>query len=266
MLLVTQDTRFFSRANINSALWALVVGIVGFAAGSVWSLYKGKEKVIIATTDDGAKPIVVRVEKTADDPAVLTIARIDVLVDEVRRLREQTGAGGNQTAASSRSSRPTVLSPAPKTEGSGSEPSPAGTTPSDVTSYAMNRPFLPELKLPEAVRGYTRGTLTGFGRAACPAGDLSAGDTVAIRLSLNAGVRTEKLTPVFLSLSRRVAERRIEQVFKQQFHLQTGVNQFPVPLDVPPGIYEFEVGFYSRNELNSTYPRLYGLACTIAVR
>src|ERR1043166_8349541 len=96
-----ETERFFSRANVHRFFWSVLLAIAGFAAGHIWTSYRGKEKVIVATAEDGAKPIVVRVERTPDDPAAQTVDRINVLVDEVRHLRREAGTSSHGYSAPS---------------------------------------------------------------------------------------------------------------------------------------------------------------------
>jgi hypothetical protein len=252
---------FFSRGNIYKAIWSLLLGVLGFSAGLLWSAYKGKDKVVIATTEDGAKPIVVRVETTPDDPARLTLDRIDVLVEEVRRLRGQATPDhssarttSNATTGSAESSIDTAAVASSRND-----------MLPDVESHALNRPFLPKFELPKHVHGYSLRDLAGFGRAQCPANNIKAGNSIVVRLILNGGVNVDELTPVFLTVARPTAKNTFTQVSEQQFVLEPGVNQFQVPFDVPAGSYRFDVGFHSRAELKEEYPPFYGLVCDVIV-
>lgn len=261
-----ETQRFFSKAGMHNAIWSLLVGLVCFGVGVAWSSFKGKEKVIIATTEDGAKPIVVRVQKTPDDPALLTVARIDVLVDEVRRLREQTKPTFKLSTES-----PNHLSPLPtSSEQARDQPVPLprddALLSANANSYALNLPFLPKFELPSVVHGYMRAGLAGFGKATCPAGDVLSGGSVIFPLTLTSTANVQELTPVFLRISRPTGINQITQVFSQQYLLRGGQNYFQIPFDVPAGAYQFDIGFYSRGDLDRAYPNFYGLSCNVNVR
>src|SRR5260370_17785655 len=68
--------------------------------------------------------------------------------------------------------------------------------------FAPNPPFIPELVLPAAVKGYTHANLAGFAEATCPPKALKRGESLLVQLVLNPPVNVGELTPVFVLATR----------------------------------------------------------------
>jgi hypothetical protein len=237
--------RFLSPSNVHRTLWSILLAVLAFGAGLVWKHFTGKDKIVVASTEDGAKPLVVRVERTSDDPALQTNDRIGALADEVRRLREQI---------------PTTLKASP------GHRLPSKALPIQDGSFALNALQIPAFHMPVAVKGYTEDSLAGFGRANCPQKELVRGDSLVFRLSTYPVVNIDELTPLFLAIIRRTSPNNTLVLLERQFVLRSGVNQIEIQFDYPPGNYDLRLGFYVRAELKTEYPNLYGMKCELTVR
>jgi hypothetical protein len=228
---------FFSRSNVHMAVWSILLALLAFTAGRAWTFMRGTEKLVVATPADGAQPLVVRVERPPDDPAIEAVARMDALVSEVRRLQEQSEripiVGGNDRRRS---------------------------------SSTTNRPFLPAFVLPSVVKGYHPASLSGFGEGTCPSKEIRAGDAALIHLELDPSVNLDELTPAFLRVVRPEGKQQAVQLFEEQYVLGKGRNAFRLPFDLRPGVYQVSVGFYARAELGREYPQFYAMSCEVAAR
>lgn len=227
-----QSERFLSRANVHRALWTLLIALVSFGGGLLYRQYHGKEKVVVATPEDGAKPLVVRVERLPGDPESKSQARIEELMAEVRSLkRPESKLDVRRTRSSS-----------------------------------FNSPFIPSFELPASVKGYKHAKLAGFGEASCPPKGMARGDAVLIQLFLEAGINVNELSPVFVRIDRPKDKENNEEVLEQQFVLVTGLNSFRISHELPLGEYKLLVGFYARAELSREYPNFYSIECPLLVR
>lgn len=235
-----EKERFFSRANFHRLGWSLLGALVAFAASSAYSHYRGKERVVIATPDEGAKPLVVTILRAPGDPESQSIARIDELKEELLRLREE------QTRSRTRPQ--------------------SGLTSRRTSAARINQPYVPAFLLPDAVKGYSRSGLSGFGEASCPPDVVAKGEGLLLQLFLEQRVNVEELSPAYLRVDRPEGARNSVRVLEQQYVLATGMNSFKLPIELAPGVYDVSLGFYARAELSRQYPNFYSIECRMTVR
>lgn len=231
--------RFFSRDNLHRAGWSILVALVAFGAGSVYSRLRGQEKVVIATPDEGAKPLVVRIDRTPGDPGV-PVPGVAELTDEIRRLRAENAN-------------------VPPRARSGLEARRTG-------SSTFSPPFIPAFELPASVQGYSRKGLGAFGEASCPPEVVTKSGAILLQLYLEERVDVGALTPAFLRIDRPEGKNNSVQVLEQQYVLAKGLNSFRVPIDFPPGKYDLALGFYALAELKRPYPNFYSVECPMKVQ
>jgi len=232
--------RFFGRSNIHRAGWTLLATLVAFTSGTLYSRITGKDKVIIATPEDGAKPLVVRIERTPGEPEAQSAARLDELKDSIQQLRED------------------LTRPKHSQQGSAS--------PKQATIVTTNSPFVPAFQMPLAVKGYYRAGLSGFGQATCPPELVTRGQAVLLKLFLEPRVNTAELSPVYVRVDRPEGNNQVAQVLEQQFVLDPGHNLFRVPMDFTTGVYDISLGFYARSELSRAYPNFYAAVCRVRLQ
>ncbi len=228
---MASEQKFFSTQNLHQAIWALVIGAVAFTCGLIFTKVTGAEKVVVATPADGAAPVVVRIERSPDDPDFLTVERLNSLSKALEDLAARSSLEGGQQA---------------------------------VTS-TLNRPMTPAFNMPVNVQGYLKAPIAGFGKARCPEARVTRDEVFLVQLDLNPNVRTTALSPIYLRVDRPSTPNEVTQVYEQQYELHTGLNSFVMGYQLPIGNYEMALGFYATSELSRAFPNFYSLDCQFSV-
>ncbi len=238
-----QEDSFFSRKHLFQAAWAIliaaVIGFGGYLIGIARTTVTGQEKVVIATPDDGAAPLVVRVETREDDPQQRYVETLEVISEEFQKLRLlEAERQANQNNITQQKS---------------------------TGMLRFNRPTIPAFETPSAVKGYLRASLAGYAQASCPPTNFTNADVLIIEMHLNPTINIAALTPAFIRVDSPEPDGNVSQVFEQQFNLRAERNTFGIPIDLEPGSYHIEAGFYLRSELVRAFPDFHSIRCPITV-
>lgn len=232
---------FFSTDNIHRFCWGLAGALVLALVQRGYSHYRGPGKIIVATPQDGAEPLVVRMERTDNSSEVELQQYIRSLVQELKFFRTIKSQAGVSAIAS--------------------------TTTPNFYETPFNLVQIPAFDLPDSVDGYTHKSLSGIADVICPPPEIDRQDAITIEMTFYSGKKLSEFSPIVVRMLRDGKDPKSEILeLKQQFELTGGLNRLRVQTDIPIGRHDLYVGVYAKSELGLKYPPYYNMRCPLTVR
>ena len=256
---------FFSKANLHSAIWALVVGLIGFCAALVWKSYSGPDEVKIINSNTAKKdttytivqfqPLEMRDNnKVYNNTNVSKSKNIKRHADDKQIFQSSAAIVDSLIKATISRDKDLKIS----TEIRAIPP----TTPVEdnisINSTNIIAPFnRPKFTLPTIVTGYTSGELNSYTNISISKEYYTKSDEAEIFISIfNADV-LNKITPLFISVLKQTSPNNYNLMWSEQYRITDTKSKIRFSCNFPKDTYEIEIGFYFREGLNTKFPTFY---------
>lgn len=118
-------------------------------------------------------------------------------------------------------------------------------------------PTIPKFNLPTVVSGYMPHSLNDYGTVSIPRVVFSSGEKIKIDFQLLDKRIVEKISPVFISVLKKVRDNNYNLIWNNQFKVTDKNNTVEISADFKADTYELIFGFYIMDEINQKFPPFY---------
>jgi len=209
--------RFFSKQNINKAIWALLIGLVSFVSGKVYQGIYGPQKVVIDSRATKSDPIYVRIHDNYGDKLNRETGKLKKDINESKMYSNYVGAKDNN----------------------------------------INKSLSDKYELPKNVKGYYLSAISGITDNSRVDQAIKRGYPIIISFLLRDKNILSTATPAIVDIVKVVSSNEVTQVYKNAYELRYGQNNIVIDVDLPRGKYELRYGYYRVGELSREFPNFY---------
>jgi len=258
---------FFSRSHLISAGWTALFGVVSFIGGILWNVYTSPTKVVVTnlpkTVNATSAPVIYPFPENS-------INALNKLSKELNRYQKELIHFEKQAlnASTNRNKQSKYLE---KSVGD------LTATLNQLTNSAAIRQQTaasniklentkiqhPEFSLPSGVKGYTKMGIYGVTDVRCPQRDVLTSAVLNFGFTLKNDDLLQGITPLFVSIDKIVDATHLTQIYAQQYRINFGKNDYKVTINLNPGDYQFEFGYYMRDQLQKEFPNFYEKDCRV---
>lgn len=257
------DTGFFSRLYIYPAIWAIIIGLLGFSSGLIWRNLSGPDEIVVLNNRFEKDTTVTIIEFKPDDKYFDNLAKMTSMSMDKKHSTDQLNQKNKTIDSISFAigkefqsiydSLNLMVANVAYSQGHGEIIS----KPSALKNYGHSQIQRPLFKLPETVGGYVNGKINSFATVTLNSNKFKRKDVISISLDFFNKQTLGMMTPLFIDIAEPKAENSYYQIWSEQYRINELKNNISFSSDFPPGNYILSVGFYMKNELDEKYPRRY---------
>lgn len=257
------DTGFFSRSYIYPAIWAVVIGLLGFGSGLIWRNLSGPDEIVILNNQFEKDTTVTIIEFKPDDKYFDNLAKMTGMsmdkkhpTDQPKQKHKTIDSITFAIVQEYQSKYDSLRLQVSKI----SNPQVHGqiiSKPSAKISHGHSQIQRPLFKFPEIVGGYVNGKINSFATISLNSNEFKRQDVISISLDFFNTQTLGMITPIFIDIVEVKTENRFFQIWSEQYKINELKNIISFSSDFPPGNYTLSVGFYMKNELDEKFPRRY---------
>lgn len=266
------NDKFFSKSNLFPAIWALVVGLIGFFGGLIWDNISGPDEVMVLNQGVETDTTVTIIEFKPDKDYFDNLTQMTAKSINRQYSRNQSSqkketidslaiaiAKDYQTKFDSLKVKTFDFAMPQLNEEIRSIPSPE----IRPTSSQLQRPLF---KMPKIVEGYTDRNTNSYAAISINSEEYSKNEKVVVSIDFFNKETLQKITPIFISILEKKSENRFYLIWSEQYAINELNNMISFSADFKPGNYDLTVGFYNKNELNIKYPHRYAKKFNIEIK
>lgn len=238
---------FFSRNNINTAVWTIAVALLAFGSGLVWNHFFSKPEKVYVTNDLNRRDTVVNIIRVVGDTSIY---------DKVKRIeRERIDNYEKNLKKITQEYDKLVDSINYKIEIKNTVPK----------SYITASVLRPKFYMPKIVEGYHQGSISSFAKTECPKKTVKSGEIITLKIDLLDKKWIGKITPLFIDIVKRKSKNSVYQIWSEQYEIIGERVMIPFVADFEKGDYQLTFGFYLKDEINKKYPTFYRRTCNLSI-
>jgi hypothetical protein len=258
------NDKFLSRSNIYPALWAIIVGILGFVGALIWKSWTGPEEVIVLNNRDNSKDTTV---------TIITFIPDNDYFDQVNKLTSKTiqkqfvnskspemkmtvDSLSNSIAKEYQLKFDSLLL-ATKLSTQQNVNDKLISLPSKDESLNMAQIKRPKYKMPSIVSGYSQGIINPFASISINNTKFNQKEKISLSIDFYNKSTLEKITPIYVDIVEPKSSNSVYQIWSEQYEILNTNNTITFSADFKPGNYELSIGFYLIDDLNTKFPTFY---------
>ena len=222
---MSDKTKFFSKQNIIKAIWALLIGLIGFMGGKTYQGVYGPQKVVIDSQSTISNPIYVRMHENSNNNIASEIGRMRKDINNIKVYSDYIGGKDNN----------------------------------------INKSLLDKYELPKNVKGYYVTAIMGVADNSRVDSKYKKGVPIVISFSLRDKKILSNSTPTIIEILKIVSKTEVVQIFRSDYELKYGQNNIVIDVDLLRGEYKLRYGYFKLDELNRDFPNFYSKEFNIKV-
>ena len=257
---------FFSKEHIYPTLWTLIVTLLIFVCGYVWTTIYGPEEVIVVNQEHLQDTSITIIKFQPDEKYFNQLNNLTKREAKGAYPKSKNGSKKNEIdSLATKIAEEYQLKfdslklafNAESNEGIHSVQNKLNQSDlisSNESSLKINRP---KFKLPQNVSGYTEKKINAYGRITISSNKVNKNDDISISISLNQSVDLNKISPLFVSLVKPKSSHNVYNIWNDQYDLKMRNGSIFISSNFQKGNYILTVGFYLKDEINEKYPPFY---------
>lgn len=264
---------FFSKSNIYPTIWAIIVALLAFGGGLIWTSINGPDEVVIVKRDN-EKDTTVTIIKFQPDSQYF---------EQLHKLTSKsvkTQFSANESKEKQRNINNITTNIAKeyqlKFDSLNIALASQRTIPhvnDKIVSFTTSEPLpnyskiqRPKFSMPQIVRGYVEGKINSFATIIVNTTEFSRTDKMIIKINFFDKSVLHKITPIFVDIVEKRSTNSVYQIFSEQYEITELENIISLSADFNPGKYIMTIGFYQTDELNTKFPTLYSKKYNIDIK
>lgn len=258
---------FFSSQHWIRAGWTAIFAVVSFFGGMITNHYRSPQRVIVSNFPavQSQQPLIVTSTLSPDSLDAINhlSTELDKLQNGLVMFNRHFLQNRNQDTNQSKMLHKDIAnvnSAIDKLTAVAQKPS---VIPNKQSSPSNLQ--LPPFNLPKVVEGYYAVVMSGVTDIYCPQRDVGKNADLQFGFRVLHDDMLQSTTPLFVALNKIIDRQHLNQVYAQQFKINHDKNNYQVNLNLEPGEYEFNFGYYLRNQVNTQYPQFHSKSCRITV-
>jgi hypothetical protein len=243
---------FFTKTNFHSFIWALFSGTVIFLLGVIWKSMSGPDKVKIIRDNISIKDTTYTIVKFEENHDTSKKASISYEENNKYTNLNKYGLTNKQIELLIEN---TLIK---RSKRHNEELS--------IIENNIAFPSRPLFILPKIVSGYQEANLNSYGSIVLENDQLGKSDFIKIHVQLFNPTLLDKMTPLFVDISKSSGSNAVTQIWSDQFTLNSENSIVKFSTSNPSGSYILTIGFYLKNDLNKKYPSFYSKHYNIKIK
>lgn len=265
------NDKFLSKTNIYPTIWAIIVMLLAFFVGLFWKSINGPDEVVVLNRNNPKDTTITIIQFKPDQEYFENLNKLtsktvkkqfanNQTTEKKKNVDSLTMAIAREYQMKFDSLSLSLMEPIkPKTNDN---------IFSSTTSELSNNSTIkrPKFNMPKAVGGYIESKINSYATVSLNANEFNRIDKVIATINFFNKSTLSKMTPLFVELVEIKSANSYNQIWSEQYDINTLKSIISFSADFKPGKYVLSLGFYHLDELNTKFPSLYSRKFDIEIK
>lgn len=258
------NDKFFSKANIYPALWAIIVALLAFTVGLFWKTLSGPEEVIVIKKHNEKDTSVNIIQFKPDQEYFEKLSNLTAktvksqysnnkATEKKKDIDSLAVNIAKEYQLKFDSLRLTLPASSPHFVNDLIESYPTSAN----TAKNVSEIKRPRFSVPVTVEGYTESKINSYASITLNKTEFRRREIVTVNIEFLRISTLDRITPIFVDLVQSTGTNSDYQIWSEQYEINGLRNSISFSADFKPGKYTLIIGFYLKNELDTKYPLFY---------
>ena len=251
--------KFFSKENIHTAGWTILIGVISFICGLLWKHFDGPDEVKIVSGNISKKDTTV------------TIIKFEPIQDSQEYDSSIMALQTKNEKSQNYHFNPALVDSLIKVSLTKQSRSSIKPYVSKVSSSAQisdsSAPlYRPKFTMPSIVTGYTDGQINSYATINVNKTVFTQNDYIELTTIFLQKDILNKITPLFVDIVKRTSPTSATQIWSDQFVPNDTKTKVKFSAAFNPDMYELTIGFYLKDNVDNKYPEFYSKKFAITIQ